>query len=236
MYDTPMIFYDFSAFHSLACLQWTCIAHQPSAYNVQALRCIHTSEPVFGFSSCLGTSALKKCGNNFDVLSRGSKSNRAEIWHRRSDSSFVQRNRLNQQSINVSIQQCGWSSHFHSLTHSLTLPHLDFQQGSNIKKNPYTAMDKSKCFLTLKFSIVQTRRDECSAILYQYPVLRPSALITARIRSGMLLPKLEHVDRGVLSHSSARNCLNSAMLRGKRCSIRCLRSPHRFSIGLRSGE
>jgi hypothetical protein len=69
MYDTPMIFYDFSAFHSLACLQWTCIAHQPSAYNVQALRCIHTSEPVFGFSSCLGTSALKKCGNNFDVLS-----------------------------------------------------------------------------------------------------------------------------------------------------------------------
>jgi hypothetical protein len=71
MYDTPMIFYDFSAFHSLACLQWTCIAHQPSAYNVQALRCIHTSEPVFGFSSCLGTSALKKCGNNFDVLSTG---------------------------------------------------------------------------------------------------------------------------------------------------------------------
>ena len=99
-----------------------------------------------------------------------------------------------------------------------------------------TAMDKSKCFLTLNFSIVQTRRDECSAILYQYPVLCPSALIIVRIRSGMLLTKLEHVDRGVLSHSSARNCLNSAMLRGKRCSIRRLRSPHRSSIGLRFGE
>ena len=99
-----------------------------------------------------------------------------------------------------------------------------------------TAMDKSKCFLTLKFSIIQTRRDECSAILYQYPVLCPSALITTRIRSGMLSTKLEHVDRGVLSHSSVRNFLNYAMLRGKRCSIRRLRSPHRFSIGLRSGE
>jgi hypothetical protein len=69
MYDTPMIFYDFCAFHSLACLQWTLIAQQPSAYNVQTLRCIHTSEPVFDFSSCLGTSALKKCGHNFDALS-----------------------------------------------------------------------------------------------------------------------------------------------------------------------
>src|SRR3984957_15849833 len=97
-------------------------------------------------------------------------------------------------------------------------------------------MDKSKCFLTLNFSIVQTRRDECSAILYQYPVLCPSASITARIRSGMLLTKLEHVDRGVLSHSSVRNCLNFAISRGKRSSMRRLRSTHRFSIGLRSGE
>ncbi len=73
-------------------------------------------------------------------------------------------------------------------------------------------------------------------ICTQYLVGAPFALITASIRRGMEVISLRHCWGGMEAQVSLTVAFSSSALLGLVSLIFLLRIPHRFSMGLRSGE